>query len=107
MTKDDNNKGDDTTTEKSNDGSDGWSSWEDKTDCSVTCGQGTKSLKRRCLSEDIVKDCKGDNFKLGVPCDKGKCPDGKGLCKVLERNFLQTFLLKFQGAAAPSAQARE
>ena len=46
-----------------------WSDWEESGACSVTCGSGKMSLKRKC---SINGKCVGDITKV-KNCYKGKC----------------------------------
>ena len=46
-----------------------WSTW-DHWSCSVTCGRGTETRKRRCMSGN---DCRG-NSEESRACNKQTCP---------------------------------
>ena len=62
----------------------GWGAWEPWTKCSVTCGQGPQTRRRRCLDEFKIEakplsPCKGENQQIEKRmCDQGAC----GSCDV-------------------------
>ena len=54
-----------------------WTDWSDWTQCSVSCGGGSKSRVRECIIDDEDKDkdnlCIGDSIET-VECNTSKCP---------------------------------
>lgn len=51
----------------------GWSSWTSWSDCSLSCGNGTKHRSRNCtnISENLTCDGSGDD---SLSCYLGACP---------------------------------
>ena len=50
-----------------------WSDWSDWTQCSVLCGDGTKSRNRTCFVGEDNEPCIGNNSGT-VTCNDGECP---------------------------------
>ena len=52
-----------------------WSEFGSWSDCSVTCGEGTKSATRKILHIALNggRDCEGDSTRVN-PCNLGECP---------------------------------
>lgn len=69
----------------------GWSSWEEWSSCSVSCGVGVHSRSRSCTNPAPLgggKDCSGNNIESST-CDAGICA---GKCSVaFLRNLFWVF----------------
>lgn len=54
----------------------GWSDWDEWSECSVTCGNGTQQRSRSCNNPAPLhdgKDCTGDAMDV-KQCSTGHCP---------------------------------
>ncbi|KAI3383677.1 hypothetical protein SNEBB_009261 [Seison nebaliae] len=50
-----------------------WSSWEEWSSCSVSCGEGTKKRSRKCENKiNEGNDCPGDDIEV-LPCSAKRC----------------------------------
>nr|QNH72392.1 toxin candidate TRINITY_DN31071_c0_g1_i3 [Pachycerianthus borealis] len=55
-----------------------WNKWSSWTDCSVSCGEGTRKRERKCdepAPKNNGEDCKGSSIEKGT-CYKGRCSKG-------------------------------